>query len=103
MKEIDVFKCSETVVPHGFPPAGANVGGKCSACPEAAGPVAQGGWTPTQRNCGLAQYAQLDLQTPPPFLSPQGVLQEEPAQTGRHGNFLSQNDTGTGTGTQKWH
>lgn len=79
------IKCSDTSVFDGFPLAGAYVGRKCSACPETAGAAAQRRWPPTQRNCGLAQHAQLDLQTPPPLLSQKGLLKEEPAQTGRTG------------------
>lgn len=68
-----------------FSVVGAYVGRKCSACAEAACAVAQRRWSCTQRNRRLAQHAKLDFQTPPSCLSPKGLLQTKPAQTGENG------------------
>ena len=64
------------------PSAGAHVGGKRRPSTETVGAAPPRGWTSTQRHCGLAQHEELDLQTLSPLMSPEGLFQEEPAQTG---------------------
>lgn len=64
------------------PVAGAHVGEWCCSGSEAAGAAAQGGRASTQRDGRVAQHAELDLQTPPPVLPSQGLLQEEFTQAG---------------------
>jgi len=64
------------------PVVGADVGEQLCAGSEAAGAAAQGGRPAAQRDGRVAEHAQLDLQTPPPVLPPQSVLQEESTQAG---------------------
>lgn len=86
-----LFVSSFTLVSHllSFQPVGADAGEHSGPCSEAAGPPAQRGWVRPLQDSGVAQYAQLVLWASAPQVSPQGLLQTQPQQTGTKQSSLS--------------